>query len=58
MVLCRGQRDRRVGGLKTAVYARLEETSFRSGAAAGAAALGVAGVVIAAQGATFGRRPI
>ena len=47
----------RAGGLKTAVYARLEETSFRSGAAAGAAALGVAGVVIAVT-VTLGGHPV
>ena len=47
----------RAGGLKTAVYARLEETSFRSGAAAGAAALGVAGVVISVT-VTLGGHPV
>lgn len=36
-----------VGRMKAMVYARLEETSFRSGAAVGAAALAVAGLGVA-----------
>jgi len=48
-----GRADR----LRAAIYARLEETSFRSGATVGAAALGVAGVVIAIT-VTLGGHPV
>ncbi len=47
----------RPGGLRAAIYARLEETSFRSGAAVGAAAVGVTGVVIAVT-VTLGGHPV
>jgi hypothetical protein len=47
----------RAGGLRAAIYARLEETSFRSGAAVGAAAVGVTGVVIAVT-VTLGGHPV
>jgi hypothetical protein len=47
----------RPGGLRAAIYARLEETSFRSGAAVGAAAVGATGVVIAVM-VTLGGHPV
>jgi len=51
-----GRGEAGLGRLKSAIYARMEEISFRSGAAAGAGVLAVAGVAITLAVALGGHR--